>query len=246
MVDVLVYDNKQMKDSKMKCINPLLPQPTKGAFRWVLLGPSGSGKSTLIKNVMFNDAWGYNKYFDEIYAFIGSLDDVIDLKTEVIKRDLTDQIAVQQKFVNSDVQNLFEEIEVDNSKSKEKTRVLFIFDDQVTNGLTNKGKTNIIDTLYVRGRHALCSIIVSTQKYKLLNNNVRQLNLSYLTIYEGTNSTDLEAVSEEHNGTKTPKSFLSRLRTQLVNQYDTVTLDYNRQGMLLDTKFKPLAFAAPL
>ena len=240
MVDVQVYDNLARTDARTRVINPMLPQPTKGALRWVLLGPSMAGKSTIIKNVLFNDKWGYNKYFDEIYAFIGSLGDVADLKTEVHKRGLTDDICVQHKFNNDDVENLFDQIELANSKATNKSRVLFIFDDQITNGLSSKSKPNIIDTLYVRGRHALCSVIISTQKYRLLNNNVRQLNVTYLTIFEGTNSADLEAVSAEHNGTKTPKQLLAILRSKLTSKYDTLTIDYNRQGLLLNTKFEPI------
>jgi GTPase SAR1 family protein len=240
MVDVEVYESASSRDPRRSLINSLLPQPEKGAFRWVLLGPTGAGKSTIIKNVLSNHQWGYDEYFDTIYVFVGSLDDYSELQSEVKSRGLGDVISVQNKFKSADVENLFDEIELANSRTKQPERTLFIFDDQVMNGLSSKSKSNIIDTLYVRGRHALCSVIISTQKYKLLNNNVRQANLNYLTVFEGTNITEIQAVVEEWHGRRTEKEFSSILNQHLTRKYDMVTIDQNRQGMLLDKKFKPI------
>lgn len=220
-VKLYELDNKK-EDKRIKKIYKHLPKPT---FRWVLLGSTGSGKTSVIKNVLFNESWGYNKYFDEVYVFMGSLDDTAELKHLIDKYGLNDRIAVYGKFDNSKVQRLFDSIERDNAEAEERRNVLMIFDDQVTHGLSKHVSTNIIDTIYMRGRHANISCIISTQKYMLLNQNVRQLNVSQLTVFYGTEKTDLTKVAQEHAGSLTTDEFLKVIYDNLKEPYQSFTVD---------------------
>ena len=104
----IIHSSKKKDDKRLKHIPSTLPQPV---FRWVLLGASGSGKSMLIKNILLNKLFGYIKYFDEIYVFNGSLDDVEEMKELVEKHKLTEKIKVLNKFDNDKVQGLFDDIE---------------------------------------------------------------------------------------------------------------------------------------
>lgn len=232
-----LYSVEKPLDYKLKFVNESLPQPV---FRTVLQGPSGSGKSSIIKNILFNPTWGYNKYFDENYCFQGSLDDVDELK-QLTAHHNRKNISIQQKFDDYIVKRLFDEIEVDNSKKTHKSRCLFIFDDQATAGLTNRGKTNIIDTLACRGRHACCSYIISTQKYKLLNNNVRALNCTHLFVFAGTNSTDLEAIAEEHNSKYNKEQMMELFRKNLDKKYSFIVID-NVNHKILDRNFNEIIY----
>lgn len=236
MISFKLYQVEQPQDYKLKLIPPELPRPP---FRMVLQGPSGSGKSSFIKNVLFNSQWGYNKYFSEIYCFIGSLDDVAELK-QLSAHYQMEHIAIFQKYDDEHVLKLFESIETDNQKKKQKARVLFIFDDQICNQVSSRCKLNALDTLAIRGRHANCSYIVSTQKYKSLNNNIRTLNCTDLAVFSGTAQTDLDSIADEHAAAMSKDDLLKMFKIYLDKKFQFVMID-NRNHVVRDKNFAPLA-----
>jgi hypothetical protein len=238
MAEIEIYDDDSWTDTKKQFVNPLIPQPDKGAFAWILLGPSKAGKSTIMKNILFNPKWGYDKYFDEVYAFIGSLDDLMYLKKEVIKRGKEDEIDVRSTFNGAEVSDLYKSIEKDNLSQKDPSRVLFIFDDMITEGISSVQKANILDKIMMKGRHACISIIISTQKYMSLNDNLRCLNVTYLTVFDGTDLIDLEHVATEHGKRLGKKKTLSLLESRLQKKYESVT--FQKHGPTLDSRFQPL------
>lgn len=218
-----LYTLQKPQDRKLKLIDEKLMQPV---FRGVLLGPTNSGKSTYIKNVLFNGAWKYNKYFDEIYVWIGSLDDLEEMKDLAHEHKLNKKMEFYQTFDNSEIKDLFTEIENDRARIN---RILFIFDDQACNEITKHTKTNVIDEIWMRGRHLGISCIVSTQKYKILNQNVRQLNLSHLIVFQGVNKTDYEHVLQEHAGQLEEHQFRKIMDSQLQKKYDFIIINYQKE-----------------
>jgi hypothetical protein len=222
-MEVKIFNHNKKPDTKVNFIANGLPKPKNGALRWILLGPTGSGKSNIIKNVLYHKEWRYvspngKGYFDEVYAFMGSLDDVEELKQLTKKYRLEDTISVHNEYDDNLVRKLYRDIEEENSQliseGKEPSRVLFIFDDQVCNNLSRIGKLTCIDRIFIQGRHAFISTIISTQKAKMLNQNMRVLNVSHFTVFHGTNSYDLNTVSQEHNGNLTPDEFRKILNEQ--------------------------------
>jgi hypothetical protein len=235
MSKIKLFDLDESEDSKREFIDKDLPQPYKGALRWVMLGPSTSGKSTLIKNILFNDKWGYNKYFDEFYIFCGSIDDCQEMRTFRTKFHMDKRMRIIQKFNDEEVKSLINQIEEENSQLGTPLKCLFVFDDQICNNLSSSHKLNTLDEIFIRGRHAAISAIISTQKYTSLNSNVRMLNLKYLTIFEGTNEGDLVNVSKEHPlPGSNAKQTLATLKAGLNDKYSNVTIDYlaNKEGRL--------------
>ena len=217
-----LYESEKLQDYKLKYINNALPQPV---FRWIFSAPSNSGKSTLIKNILFNKNFGYKYYFDEIYAFIGSLDDVLELDNLVKSNDLENKICISNVFDEYKLNELYNNLEKDNSKRKSKIRSLFIFDDMITNNICNRTKMNIIDKIFIQGRHIQASVIITTQKYKALNNNIRQLNATHLTVFSGTQQTDLEQISEEHSNTKSKEQLQEIFKNNLDRKFNFITID---------------------
>jgi hypothetical protein len=74
----------------------------------------------------------------------------------------------------------------------------------------------------------------------MLNHNVRQGNLNYLTIFEGTTAIELDAVAKEWSGRMNEKACLAKLEDNLIKKYDMITIDQNRQGLWLDKRFQPI------
>lgn len=234
-VSYKIYQIEKPTDYKDKLIPDNLFKPV---FRIVLCGPSNSGKTTFIKNILFNNSWGYNKYFNEKYLFCGSLDDCDELKQLCHHYKINDT-SIQQKYDDDMVKSLFDEIEKDNMKKKQKSRVLFSFDDQVCNQLTKRNNLTTLDELATRGRHCNCSYIASTQKYKLLNNNIRCLNATHLIIFSGIGMNDLEAIAEEHNTKYNKDELLNILKTNLDKKYAFVIID-NVNHKILNNKFEEI------
>jgi hypothetical protein len=238
MVKIEVYEPKNVKpDKKLKYIAKGLPSPAK-CLRWILLGPTGSGKTNIIKNVVFGKTFGYRKYYDEIYCFIGSLDDVKEMEEMVEANHMGEWVKVLNKFDNEAVTALFNDIE-STSLTKKPPKVLFIFDDQICNELSKKSSLNIIDEIWIRGRHCFVSAIISTQKYMSLNDNVRGLNISHMTIFAGTTKKDLMHAAREHSGMVDMDEMYDIFKGLLKEKYSSVTID-NTGSMdhrIQDSKF---------
>ena len=234
-MNCIVYEPIQYKDKNLKHINTkILPKPP---IRGIIVGSSGSGKSNFIKNIVFN--W-YKKYYDEIYIFIGSKDDAIEYRRLSKKNRMTDKVNVISRFNLEEIEELYTDIENDNIHNDEKTNTLFVFDDRVLN-LANKYKTNIIDELFIKGRHARISTIISTQRYRLLNPNLRACNANLIVVYP-SNRKELQAIAEEHSGLQEPKQFLIELQAQLKQRFKFIVLDLTKEPSqrFRNNKFLPI------
>lgn len=222
---IKVYDNNERKDDKkLRLLNPKLPQPP---FRWIIAAPTQAGKSNLIKNILCNQSFGYNKFFDEVYLFAGSLDDVGEYKRLTEEHKLSDKCNVYDRFDNAEVKNLYTSIEQDNLNKPFHT--LMIFDDLITDNISNRNKMNIIDSIFIKGRHANISVIIASQIYRAINRNMRILNLSHLTVFHGVNSTDLNAIADEHCGQLTDDDIKQIILNNTTKRYSFITLNYKNE-----------------
>lgn len=239
MASVKIFEIKNSNKIKnIDVINKSLPSPSR-ALRWIMLGPTSSGKSTIIKNVLFNTDWGYNRFYDEIYAFIKSKDDIIELRQLIRQNNMKHKIEIVESFNEYEVAQLFEDIEADAENPKKPlNNVLFIFDDMILDNISNRTKPNIVDSVFMRGRHANISVIISSQRYKWLNQNMRVNNANVLSVFYGTKQSELNAVAEEHSGVYETEQLLQLFREHLVKKYDFMTIDYTSENPYKDKNFK--------
>ena len=217
-----VYKPKNSDDKKLNLVADGWPQPS---FRWLIVGSTGCGKSNLIKNILFTYNLGYSSYFDEIYVFSGSLDDCKEYNQLLKEHNLSRKMRVWQKFDNEQIKALIDDIERTEANKKEKSRVLIVFDDQICNGMSHSNKPTVTDELFIRGRHIKLSVIISTQALKRVNQNIRQLNTSHLTVFFGTNTRDLATVADENSGKYDKDGLLALMMSGLKKRYDFVTID---------------------
>lgn len=212
-IQIKVYEPLKSFDIKTKILYKDLPKPS---FRWVLIGSTGSGKTNLIKNIVFNF---YKEYFDEIYIFIGSIDDKEEYerlselttfkkfnkkKGELYKSKkgyMSDKVKVMNNITLDQIEELYNDIEEEQSTENKKIRTLFIFDDMITDNIFKRNMSlNVMDKLFVQGRHINLSVIISSQKYTALNPNIRTQNSSHLTIFNGLTNKAIKEISRENSG----------------------------------------------
>lgn len=244
MVKSRVYKSlRNFDDIKLNKISPELPVPP---VRWVVVGSSGSGKTNLIKNILFEKKFGYCKYFDEIYVFSGSKDDVEEYQGYANKMNMQNKMKVFQKFDEEGIKGICDEVETENNsfRIKNPTRVLFVLDDQLVNGISKISKMNVVDEIFVRGRHCQISCIISTQKYTALNQNIRKLNASAITVFSETNRSDLLQVADDHAELMNPKEMMELFKQHLKEKYSFITIDTKRpyNERILDKEFHPIHF----
>lgn len=197
----------------------------KPPFRCVVVGYSGSGKTNVVKNILFNKDWGYNSYFDQIFVFCGSSDDVREyqryaLKTNVpvwnekkedyyksIKINLSEKMLIEQNTSPEDVKDLIMELE-ENDLNNESS--LFVFDDMIVDKLLKNTTTmNVLDEIFVRGRHIGkgISVIITTQKLRAVKQNLRFTNSTHLIVFHGLSPFDLDIVVKENSGYLSAEAF---------------------------------------
>lgn len=242
MVKIDVYPSlRNFKDTKLNKITEEVPKPP---FRIIIVGSSGSGKSNLIKCMLFSKKFGYCRYFNEIYVFSGSKDDVEEFRGYASKNSMQDKVAVYQQFDDAAVKKICDEIEVENNgiRVKNPTRVLFVYDDQLVNGISNISKMNSVDECFIRARHFHVSTIISTQKYTSLNQNLRKLNASAVIVFAETNRSDMEQICKDHSDLLDPKEMMELFKKHLKEKYSFIVIDTKRpyNERILDKNFNPI------
>jgi hypothetical protein len=212
-------------DKKLKNVSSGLPSPP---FRWILVGTCGCGKTQMIFNVLFNQKYGYSKYFDEIYVCCASKDDLLEYKNRAEQLNLTHKFSFTQNFDNDNIKEIFDQIEDENTtvRKRNPSRVLFVMDDQIANeDFSKPHKMNVLDEIYIRGRHAQISTLISTQQYHKLNINMRKNNTTCITVYSQTSKDDLELISEDYSNLMPSKQLYKFLKQHLQGQYDFISID---------------------
>jgi hypothetical protein len=157
---------------------------------------------------MLNPKTGfYAKYFDYILIFNGSVD-----SNEIWKINSTDdnEIDVVNKWDNEKFRDFVFKLERDQQRlredNKQLQRICVVFDDSVSQGISNKNKINALDDLIQRCRHINTTVIIASQVYRQLNRSMRCLNTQAFIITK-VNRPDLRAIAEEHCGLITIDQF---------------------------------------
>ena len=169
------------------------------SFRGLVQGPSNSGKTVLVVRLLVDPQF-YRGAFDKIYVFspTASSDPGMDPLREYVKTlqnqsvDPTFHDILDVKVVQ-DILDRATKVTKHLKERKEKFRpqILLYFDDFCDNQAVMHKCGSILDTLYIRGRHANVSVLISSQRLKLVSSVIR-VNLSFIIIFRLRNNNDLK------------------------------------------------------
>ena len=223
MTKPLTYTLFNFDDHGDTKLNKLHTNLVKPPFRWVFLGSTMCGKTTYIHNVIFK--W-YIDYFDRVYIYCGSDDDIDNYKKLAKKYKMSKRVWISKEVDLEELEELYDELEEKNKKKP--IRSLVVFDDQAFNNVCSLAKKkNIVDKILMAGRHINMSLIMSSQQYTALNKNIRSINASAITVF-GCNDDELELISKEHSNHLTQKACYELMKKQTKKKYSNITIDRNR------------------
>ena len=173
-------------------------------FRMLVIGPSGSGKSNALLNLIQQD----NKIIDKIYLYAKDLEEpkyqfLIEKRENDGIKNLNDPNAfIEYSNTMDDLYN-----NIDDCNSRRKRKVLIVFDDMITDIMTQKGFQAIIIGLFIRCRKLNILLVLITQSYFSVPKEVR-LNSTHYLIMKIHNRRELQQTAINHSAEINYKDFL--------------------------------------
>lgn len=219
--DDLAISSVDTKDDSIPFFKDGLPPPP---FRWILNAQSMSGKTTLIINLLKPKMYG--DYFPKFHLYSKSIGN--DPKWGLLSEHQKEW--TKDEYQDDDIQQIWDEqkakVEADGGKTRQNA-LLLIFDDMITSLYNRGGKPRVVQKLFMRGRHANISIIISSQQYMLIPSTVR-INASALIIFEIYNVKEQENLYNEHGGCYSRAEWKAITKHVWGHPYSFLFIDYTK------------------
>jgi hypothetical protein len=199
---VMIPSEARMEDKRLNKLkdNEWLPQPMNGGI--YVCGSAGAGKSSWLYS--FYNEW-CPMYFDEVVVFCATRD-----SAETWNKLKQRNVVVLHKYSDQILDNYLKDLEEEQLQRKEDgkfpLRVSIIFDDMAGAKITNNSKPTALDRLALNCRHYNVLYIISTQRFRIISNTLRQ-NVMYVVLYRMAKP-DLKRVAEEFSDPLSPDDFL--------------------------------------
>lgn len=199
----------------------LHPQLPKIPFSFYVVGCRGAGKSVFTQwlgNII-------NKCFDEIFLFSPTAD--LDAKWKMFFEEQGIKWKANRNIIYEYTEEKMSKImralkKHNKGKSfSEKLRVLFIFDDMITQ--LPKGKQNTkFNRLILNNRHYNASVIIISQAWKLVDAKFRT-NCSQIALWEVENIGEKEKIIDELGGSKYLGDTIKECKRNFLNIWEKAT-----------------------
>ena len=211
--------NKDNLDQPDCVENDLLPKLPMGCL---IIGRSGSGKTQAMVNMLTNENLLGN-YFDIIYLFTDAKPD-----KELIKDLKLDKKNIIDSFSEDKVKEIMEKAErtIDKIGFKESPKIMFLFDDILSNQKFLKSKT--ATKLATANRHFNISYIFCSQYYKKLP-PVMRTNARYTIIFPSSMSENIKIADELTPPRMNKKKFLSYIDYATKERYSFLSINSDSQ-----------------
>ena len=211
--------NKDNLDQPDCVENDLLPKLPMGCL---IIGRSGSGKTQAMVNMLSNENLLGN-YFDIIYLFTDAKPD-----KELIKDLKLDKKNIIDSFSEDKVKEIMDKAErtIDKIGFKESPKIMFLFDDILSNQKFLKSKT--ATKLATANRHFNISYIFCSQYYKKLP-PVMRTNARYTIIFPSSMSENIKIADELTPPRMNKKKFLSYIDYATKERYSFLSINSDSQ-----------------
>lgn len=216
----MIPSEKRPADKKFEKL-PFKDKIARPPFTMAIIAPIGQGKSSLIYTML--NTW-YNKYFDELIVYNGTLDSNqawLDLPAkEVIvinewnEKEFFDYIKALEKSQLALIKS-----------GKPPLNVGIVFDDMITDSIFSRGRSTALDQFIIKIRHVPASLIMSSQSYKLISTTARR-NMTQIVLLP-INQDEVEKVAEEHSGLANKDEFIKMYKSVVTKQpRNYMVIDY--------------------
>lgn len=218
-IEPIPSENKGKDERFEKLPNSqILPKPP---FTGLFLGIIGSGKSSMIYSMI--NTW-YKNYYDEVIIYSGVID-----ANESWSKIKQKKVLVLNEWNEADFQDYFKKLEEDQMKRQAEKKpllnVCIIMDDMITQNILSRGRSTSLERFITTLRHFNCTLLLSSQSYKLLSRTAR-MNMLYIIIMS-INDNELGIIAEEHSGLLSPHQFsLLYKKNMLDKKYIPFIIDY--------------------
>jgi len=193
-------------------------------FSYLINGARDSGKTVTTHSLIKF----YHSYFDDIHIWSPTAS--LDFKWgKVIEEYEIPPKNIHKRYSEIFMKNILKKIKMKNKGKafKDKMKVLFVFDDIITQLPKNK-KYTAFNQLLLNNRHFNVSIIVLSQSYHLLDSNLRK-NASQLILYRTENLAELRNYTEELSGAIGKERFLKMYEFATEQPHSFLYLNYHQQ-----------------
>ena len=226
-INEIKYEFKQSKYANV----PKVP------FRALIFGPSGSGKSVLLVSLILDI---YRNVFQRVYVFSPSVNhDSIWLP---VKKYVKDELNVNEEketcfFEEYKTEDLMKIIDTQtkvtkylkDKKEKKLFNILVILDD-IADAPEIARHNKLLQSLYVRGRHAGISVVTASQKAFILHPVIR-VNATQLFIFRLRNKKELDSIIEELGALTDPKTLLEIYHTATAEDFNFLYVDLMKKNI---------------
>jgi Poxvirus A32 protein len=185
-----------------------------GPKSWIFLinGKRGSGKTTMMFQLLRNKASPYYRHFENIYFVSPSAANDEKLKplieelepegkfydecSEEILSEIMEKIQNENKNYLSEKEEFYSNPKNKKKDFKPQPFHLLILDDCIHEISGNGKKGSVYKRFITTNRHLKTSIIITTQKYNMLNTLTRS-NADMLALYPSHSRQELESVEKD-------------------------------------------------
>ena len=174
--------------------NPKWPENPDHLHQILMIGGSGSIETNELLILINNES-----DFDKIYLYAK---DPYEAKCQLLIKKIE---CARLKYLNdskvfiefsNDMIDIYENIEVYNPNTKRK--ILIVFDDMISEMLSNKELNSIATELFIRGEKLNISLLFITQSYFVVPKNIR-LNSTYYFVMKIPNKGEVQQIGFNHS-----------------------------------------------